>query len=235
MATVPEAPARPPQAVELHSGDRMTREEFHRLYEQTPQDFKAELIGGVVYVAFPLRRKHGINHLPLGTLLTLYEGMTPGVEAGDNTTLLLGDDSEPQPDLYLRVLPEYGGQSETTENDYVAGPPELVAEVAHSSRAIDLHSKLDDYARYGVLEYLVFDLQESKLYWFDLQTRKQLSAENDGIIRIRVFPGLWIDVAALLQRKITELTETLKKGLNSGEHADFVKRLAEQKPGSHGS
>src|SRR5947209_16507018 len=70
---------------ELHNGDRMTREEFHRIYEQMPEDFQAELIGGIVYVASPLKRRHGTNHLPLGTLFFTYESNTPGVESGDNT------------------------------------------------------------------------------------------------------------------------------------------------------
>lgn len=53
----------------LQNGDTMDREEFHRLYEQTPQDFKAELIGGVVYVASPLYPGHGKPHLLLGAVV----------------------------------------------------------------------------------------------------------------------------------------------------------------------
>ena len=106
---------------QLHNGDRMSRAEFHRLYEKTPEGFKAELVGGIVYVASPLRIRHGTNHLFLGGTFFLYQGATPGVEAGDNTTILLGDEGEPQPDLYLRILPEYGGQSRTSPDDYVEG------------------------------------------------------------------------------------------------------------------
>src|SRR5438270_6929222 len=123
-----------------------------------PGDFEAELIGGIVYVASPLKRRHGTNHLPLGNLLFAYEDHTPGVESGDNATILLGDEGEPQPDLFLRILPEFGGQSRTTDDDYVEGAPELVAEIAHSSRSIDLHRKREDYTRYGVWEYLVLDV-----------------------------------------------------------------------------
>src|SRR2546428_13942390 len=107
------------EPTELHTGDRMTRLEFHQIYEQMPEDFKAELIGGIVYVASPLKRQHGANHLLLGTLFGNYKGNTPGVEGGDNASLLLGEEGEPQPDLYLRILPERGGQSRTTANDYV--------------------------------------------------------------------------------------------------------------------
>jgi Uma2 family endonuclease len=231
MATVPETALRPPEQVELHTGDRMTREEFHRIYEQTPEHFRAELIGGIVYVASPLKRRHGTNHLPLGTLFFTYEGHTPGVESGDNTTILLGEEGEPQPDLFLRILPEYGGQSRTTADDYVEGAPELIAEVAHSSRAIDLHAKRDDYTRYGVLEYLVLSLRDRRLFWFDLRARQDLQPDADGVYRLRSFPGLWVHGEALLARDHRRLTATLEQGLATNEHADFVARLATARRG----
>ncbi len=213
-------------AFELQTGDRMTREEFHRLYEQTPEDFQAELIGGIVYVASPLKLTHGTNHLPLGTLFFVYEGNTPGIESGDNTTILLGDEGEPQPDLFLRILPEYGGQSKTTEDDYVLGAPELIAEIAQSSRSIDLHAKRDDYTRYGVCEYLVLCLRERELRWFDLRNDRELEPGDDGIYRIGVFPGLWIDGDALLARDHSRMMAVLQEGLLSAKHEEFVRRLA---------
>lgn len=227
MATVSEKryPATP-DGSELHSGDRMTREEFHRIYEQMPEGFQAELIGGTVYVASPLKRRHGTNHLPLGTVLFTYESNTPGVESGDNTTVLLGDDAEPQPDLFLRILPDFGGRSRTTDDDYVAGAPELLAEIAHSSRAIDLHDKRDDYARHGGLEYLVLCLRERVLRWFDLRTGEERFADPDGVIRIATFPGLWIHAEALLAKDYRRMMATLDQGLASPEHAEFVARLA---------
>ena len=189
------------QTYGLYSGDRMTREEFHCLYKATPKHFKAELVGGVVYVASPLKIQHGKNHFPIGSVIFAYESATPGVESGDNTTILLGDDAEPQPDIYLRILPEFGGQSTTSNEDYVKGAPELLTEIALSSRSLDLHAKREDYARYGVKEYLVFALREKKLYWFDLQKDRELKIDADGICRVRTFPGLWIHVAALLRRR----------------------------------
>ncbi len=214
------------QAVELHNGDCMSREEFHRIYESTPKHFKAELVGGTVYVASPLKIRHSKNHLPLGSLFYLYEVSTLGVESGDNATVILGEDAEPQPDLYLRILPEYGGQSNTTPDDYLEGPPELVAEIALSSRSIDLHAKREDYARHGVLEYLVISLQEKKLRWLNLQFDQELTFDADGICRLHSFPGLWIHVEALLNQDHKILLRTLNEGLASAEHAAFVKKLA---------
>jgi len=189
-----------------------------------PKDFQAELIGGTVYVASPLRRRHSTTHLLLGSFLA-YVGDTSGVEAGDNATILLDDDSESQPDLYLRILPEDGGQSQTTPSDYVKGAPELIAEIAHSNQAIDLYAKHDDYARHGVLEYVVVCLREGVVRWFDMKANRVLQPDRDGVIRISAFPGLWIHPAALLQRDFAPMMKTLEEGLATAEHGDFLKRL----------
>jgi Uma2 family endonuclease len=225
MASVsqPEPPAA--DSRELHNGDRMSREEFHRIYRGLPDDFEAELIGGIVYAASPLKRRHGTNHLPLGALFFAYETNTPGVESADHTTILLGVEAEPQPDLYLRILPEYGGQSRTSLDDFVEGPPELIAEIAFSSKSIDLHGKRADYARYGVQEYLVLTLLDNQLRWFDLKAEKELAADADGIMRMRSFPGLWVHVEALLAKDHARLMAVLQSGLATPEHAKFVERL----------
>ncbi len=210
--------------VELHNGDRMSQKEFHRLYQQTPPSFRAELIGGVVYVSSPLKPRHGVPHITLGTLFGTYALRTPGVEASDNTTLLLGEEGEPHPDLYLRILAECGGQSRVTADGYVKGAPELLGEIAANKHAIDLHGKLDDYRRYGVMEYLVLCVRERQLRWFDLRSDQELAVHDDGIIRALTFPGLWIHVAALLNQN-QRLISVLEEGLASPEHAAFVQRL----------
>lgn len=222
--------------VELNTGDRMTQPEFHRLYEQTPEGFRAELIGGIVYACPPRNLQHATAHPALSALFCGYQADTPGVEAGANTTILLGKESEPQPDLYLRILPECGGQSWVTEDDYLAGPPELVAEIAQSSRAIDLHAKMLDFARYGVREYLVVCLREGQLRWFDLPADEELRPGADGIYRIKTFPGLWIRAEALFAKDYGRLMATLQEGLATPEHAAFVARLAAaRKPRKRGN
>ena len=210
----------------------MTREEFHRIYEQMPDNFKAELIGGIVYVASPLRLRHGTGHPPLSTVFFAFIGNTPGTETGDNTTILLGDDGEPQPDLFLRILPAFGGQSGTTqdedgEDEYVDGAPELIAEIAHSSRSIDLHGKREDYRRYGVLEYLVLSVKEKQLRWFDLSNNRELQIDPDGVLRAKTFPGLWIHRESLFAKNYQGLMSILNQGLATPEHAAFVQLLAD--------
>jgi Uma2 family endonuclease len=213
----------------LNNGDRMTRAEFHRVYSEMPESVLAELVGGVVYLASPLRVRHGKQQVYLATVLGNYEACTPGVEAADNTTVMLGDQGEPQPDLYLRILPEFGGQSRTSADDYVDGAPEAIIEIAHSTRAIDLHAKYEDYRRYGVVEYLIACLADEKLRWFDLRNDRELQADGDGIIRVQTFPGLWINSTALFGNNPAGLLATLEQGLATPAHAEFVRHLASRR------
>jgi hypothetical protein len=226
MTTRLLTPVSPRQTQELRNGDRMAREEFHRLYEQMPENFRAELVGGIVYVASPLSLPHSDAHLLVGALFTLYQGQTPGTQAGNNATVLLGDEGEPQPDLFLRVRPEYGGQSATSTKLYVQGAPELVTEIAYTSRALDLHAKREDYQRYGVLEYVVFSLLDRRVHWFDLRNRKELPVPPDGILKAATFPGLWLHADPIFANDTTRAISALQQGLASPEHAGFVQRLA---------
>jgi Uma2 family endonuclease len=139
---------------------------------------------------------------------------------------MLGDEDEVQPDLTLRILPEHGGQSKQPK--FIEGAPELVAEVAYSSYAIDLHLKKERYRVAGVIEYLVLCLQPRRLYWFDFKHDAELTADGEGIFRSVVFPGLWIHGTGLLDSKHVQTDQTLRAGLLSSEHKRFVTRLAKR-------
>jgi len=160
----------------------------------------------------------------------MYQGATPGVQAQDNSTVILGESSEPQPDLHLRVLPTFGGRVRQNRKGILTGPPELVAEVAHSSEAIDLHGKRRDYQNGGVLEYLVLLIRDSSLRAFDLRSGKDIPVDSDGVYRSKVFPGLWIDVDAVFRGDVQRSQRVMNKGLKSPEHAAFVKRLKKAVP-----
>jgi Uma2 family endonuclease len=213
------------EVLSLVNGDRMSQPEFHRRYLTRPDHEKWELIGGVVFMASPLGRPHGYYHPHLSGPMWLYMTATPGIELLDNATTILGEESEPQPDLELRILPAYGGQSRDTADNYVGGAPELVVEIAHSNRAIALGAKHDDYKQAGVLEYVVLCVEEQKIHWFDFRTGRPIRPTRQGVYRSRVFPGLWIDGVALLARDSRRLVEVIQQGLASPEHARFVKRL----------
>lgn len=209
----------------LVNGERMSQPEFHRRYEAYDEDEKWELVGGIVYMASPLKLPHSNYDDEIGYLLGTYRRATPGTQVTHNATAILGEESEPQPDLGLRILPEFGGQSQTTDDEYLEGAPELLVEIAHSRRGLAMHAKRDDYERTGVTEYLVVCIEEQEVHWFDFGRGDSIRPNREGISRSRVFPGLWIDTAGLLRLDSTHLMEVLKKGLASGPHASFVKRL----------
>ena len=103
--------------VPLESGDRLTREEFHRRYCAHPEIKKAELIAGVVYVASPTRFMHGEPHGAMVMWVAVYAAKHPGVRFANNATVFLGDDSEVQPDVCLfREPPPEGGAHVTADS-----------------------------------------------------------------------------------------------------------------------
>lgn len=211
----------------LHNGDRMKQEEFHSIYEQMPDGFKAELLQGTVFVSLPLRRPHGKEHVRLGAILEAYAGNTLGVEVISEATTILGKDDEVQPDLLMRILPRHGGQTGDTYDECIKGAPELICEIAHSSRAIDLHLKRKRYERAGVLEYIVFCLDPREIFWFDFAGKIRIEPDGNGIIQSRAFPGLWICSKALLTTDYHGAMKVLNLGLSSTEHQDFSRRLNE--------
>lgn len=182
-------------------------------------------------MASPMRVPHGVFTSKLNLVFGLYEASTPGVLAGEGLTTILGEQSEPQPDLVLALQPEYGGQSRTNDDQYLEGPPELIAEVAHSSVSIDLNRKYDDYLAAGVQEYLVLCVEEEEIHWFHFPSKRNLKPDKAGLWKSRVFPGLWLDGPALIARDSTRLIAAVQQGLASPEHAKFVARLqARRKP-----
>ncbi|GAP98305.1 Uma2 family endonuclease [Leptolyngbya sp. NIES-2104] len=212
----------------LENGDRLSRPEFERRYTASPHIKKAELIEGVVYVAAALRfESHAEPHSNLNAVLSIYKAFTPGVRLGDNPTVRLDLDNEPQPDLVLFLEQNRGGRVIIDSDDYLTGAPELVIEVAASSVAIDTGTKKRVYRRNGVQEYIIWQSYERRLDWFQLVEGEYqtLSLDETGIIRSQVFPGLWLNVAAILNGDMIAVLETVQAGIQSPEHQMFVQSL----------
>ena len=227
----PLRPAAPEVGIPpLENGDRLNAKEFMRRYKAMPARVKAELIQGVVYMASPVAlRRHGKPHFTLSSWLTFYVFHTPGVEAATDSTTELGDDDTPQPDLSLRLPESAGGRARVTDDDYLAGPPELVCEVASSSASYDLGAKLATYRDFGVQEYLVWRARTAAVDWFALRDGDYVPLDPDpadGLFRSAAFPGLWLDPAALLAHDLPKLAAAVDRGRATPEHAAFAAKLA---------
>jgi hypothetical protein len=212
----------------LEAGDHLSRDEFERRYEAMPHVKKAELIEGVVYMPSPVRyQRHGRPQRHLSCWLGVYEANTPGVGGADDSTVRLDAPNEFQPDGLLFIDPAHGGQVRLSADDYIEGAPEFAAEVSASTVSIDLHTKLIVYQRNGVREYLVWRVLDQEVDWFVLRDEQFMRQAPDaqGILRSTVFPGLWLDAAALVRGDLATVLAVLHEGLVSPEHAAFVARL----------
>ncbi len=212
----------------LENGDRLTAAEFLRRFQAMPQTKKAELINGIVHMPSPVRiQQHGFPDNLIQTWLGVYTAHTPGTRAAANSTVRFDADNVPQPDALLMVEPAYGGQSHIGSDGYLHGAPELVVEVAASSATIDLHDKFHAYRRAGVLEYIVWRTEEAACDWFTLEDDRYLpvKADREGILHSTVFPGLSLNIAALVRHDVAGLLASLGKTTNKASHKAFVRRL----------
>lgn len=219
------------QVPPLQSGDRLTRPEFERRYTAMPHIKKAELIEGTVYMASPLKfEPHAEPHGDLMGWLWTYKIATPGLRLGDNPTVRMDLDNEPQPDALLMIDPACGGSAYIGVDGYVEGSPELVAEVAASSAAIDSGKKKRSYRRNSLQEYIVWQVFDQKIDWYTLTSADYIALEaQDGVIKSVVFPGLWLDVAAMLAGDMPQVLAVLQQGITSEAHQNFVAQLASQR------
>lgn len=218
------------EPIPLFAGDRLTRAEFERRYTAHPEIKKAELVEGIVYMASPVKyKRHSAPHLFLNTWIGTYLAYTPGLDAGDNATVRMDEENEPQPDVLMRLERSAGGNSWIAADDYLEGAPELIIEVAASSASYDMHAKKPVYARNGVQEYLLVLTYEKRVYWYTLAAGgyEEIEADAAGVLRSRVFPGLWFHPATLWQQNPAALLAVLHEGLTSAEHALFVEQLAQ--------
>jgi Uma2 family endonuclease len=218
----------PPKA--LVEGQHLDQPTFHALYEAAPPGTHAELIDGVVYMPSPVGVDHGDTHDPVIVWLDYYAEQTPGVQVADSATTILGWKGEPQPDVSLRILPEYGGRT-WVAGGYIHGAPELVVEVSKTTRYVDLGPKHVDYERAGVLDYLVYAIDPIEVFWFGQEhgVLVQRAIDSDGLYRSTSFPGLWLDPQALMNGDRRRLREVVDLGCATPEHAAFVKKLADAK------
>ncbi|HEU4617449.1 MAG TPA: Uma2 family endonuclease [Gammaproteobacteria bacterium] len=215
----------------LAPGDRLTRDEFERRFDATPGLKKAELLDGIVHVPPPVSHEyHSAPDARLLTVLGVYQAATPHTLFGGNGSLRLDASNMPQPDAYLMIAPNAGGQALIDADGYVAGAPELIAEVAASSASYDLHVKMDVYARHGVREYVVWRTYDAEIDYFVLRENRyeRIGGDEEGVWRSESFPGLALASRPLLEGDLGQALAVLREGIASPEHGAFVARLRER-------
>ncbi|MCL5997462.1 MAG: Uma2 family endonuclease [Chloroflexi bacterium] len=226
----PHTAATPEAVPSLENGDRLTRHEFERRYAAMPQVKRAELIEGIVYMSSPLKfDEHAVPHGDIITWLGFYTANTPETARADNATLRLDVENVAQPDALMRINTMAGGQSRVAPDGYLEGAPELIVEIAASSASNDLRDKFKVYRRAGVKEYAVWQVYERHFDWWVLDAGtgdyRSLVLDDQGVLRSWIFPGLWLNVPALLAGDLAGVLATLQQGVQSPEHQAFAQSL----------
>jgi Uma2 family endonuclease len=173
---------------------RWTCAEFHRAGDMGMFEGKrAMLIDGVIVEQGPMNPPHAI------TLGLVEEAIRTALGSGwwprNQSPLILGLDTDPEPDL--AVVPG-------RPRDYTGHPTaaDLVVEVADSSLDFDTHDKKLLYARAGIRDYWVVDVNGRQLLVFrDPQagdyTTQQTLGSADTVSPLAA-PGAVVRVADLL-------------------------------------
>ena len=224
----PKKTARRPGVPRLLNGDHLTVPEFERRYEALPQEERAELIEGIVVMSPPISSDHGKANSLLDRLLGHYAAVTPHTAVAVNTSVRMDGQNEYQPDVMLWIETGNMSRMRMGVNGVLEGRPELAVEIAWSSRSYDLHEKKAVYQRNQVPEYIVWEVMDARIQWFILEKGEYvLSKERaDGLHCSQIFPGLWLNLRALVSGDGKKVFRTLDRGLKGAEHKAFVRQLA---------
>jgi Uma2 family endonuclease len=179
---------------------RITVEEYHRMAEVglLAPDARVELIDGEIIDMPPIGSRHA------GTVRHLDE-LLHGVLAGRatiscQTPLQLGDLSEPQPDFTLLVRREdFYKQRNPNASDTL-----LAIEVSDTTLRYDLNTKMSLYARHGVPELWVVDVENKQLHVFrnpaGATYGEFITTDERGVMPISALPGTTVDLSLLFRR-----------------------------------
>ncbi len=177
---------------------RLTVADYYRMGEAGvfAPDARVELIEGEVIDMAPIGTRHASAVSRLNRAATAAVGTTAIVSV--QNPLRLNDLSEPEPDLMLlEPRADFYGSAHPTAADVL-----LLIEVADTSARYDREIKLPLYARHGISEVWIVDLDARLVRFFrapagdvyaDITT-----TQTPGATPIGAFPGVAIDLAGVL-------------------------------------
>jgi Uma2 family endonuclease len=161
------------------------------------KDDRIELIEGDLLTMAPIGSRHAALSMRLTKLFV--RGVGDAAEVSVAGPIRLGDFSEPQPDLSL-LRPR---------TDYVSRIPEpcdvvLAVEISDSTLAFDQTTKLALYARHGIIEYWVLDVEGSRILMYRSPVgttyAEKLEISGTSVASPRALPELQIAVNHLFDQ-----------------------------------
>jgi len=176
---------------------RLTVEEYYRMAEVglLAPDARVELIEGEIIDMAPIGTDHGsiVDQLTRLFVRAVDERAIVRVQGA----VRLSSFTEPQPDLaLLRPSPDFYRKKQPTGADSL-----LVIEVSDTTLRYDLKTKAPLYARLGVPEVWIFDVNREQIHFFrspsDGSYGEVSVVDDPGVVELRTLPGVSIDLSRL--------------------------------------
>jgi Uma2 family endonuclease len=177
---------------------RFSVDAYHRMAECGlfhPED-RVELLDGEIVDMSPIGSRHAGCVNRLNALLTALLGATAVVSV--QNPVILGPHSEPQPEvMLLRPRPDFYGTAHPGPEDVL-----LIVEVADATLDLDRGVKLPLYARAGIREVWIVDLETRSIEVYRDPSPDGYGAlehgRPGGRVSSQAFPALSISVDEIL-------------------------------------
>jgi Uma2 family endonuclease len=177
---------------------RITVDDYHRMATAgiLAPDARVELIDGEVIDMAPMKSRHAAAVRLLDRRMTLAVGDAAIVSC--QLPLRLGASSEPEPDLLLlRPAADFYAAQHPGPGDVL-----LLIEVADTSLDYDRRVKLPLYARHGVCEVWIVDLENRQICFFRKPVGDSYgdttASDTPGPTAVAALPGVTIDLSGLM-------------------------------------
>ncbi len=181
----------------IYQRHRLTVADYHRIGKAgiVSEDARVELIEGEIIDMAPIGSEHAAVVRRLIRLFDRVIGEQAIVSAQD--PVCLSNFSEPEPDIaLLRYRKDFFRHAHPRPDDVL-----LIVEVADTSLRYDREVKLPLYARYGIREVWIVDLENRCLHLFREAAEggyKQVQTiERPGVMAPLQLPNCGIDLSGL--------------------------------------
>ncbi|MGI9302188.1 MAG: Uma2 family endonuclease [Gammaproteobacteria bacterium] len=176
---------------------RLSVDDYHRMGHAGifAEDARVELIEGELIDMSPIGSRHTGTVKFLSELLRIAVGKLALVSVQD--PVVLGEHSEPEPDIaLLRRRADFYRDSHPQAGDVL-----LIIEVADSSLQSDRETKVPMYARHGIPEVWVVDVENNQLYVFHTPAehgyRSERRIDAPRSFSVQTLPDVRVDLSDL--------------------------------------
>ncbi len=163
----------------------------------------------------------------LAMCVSHYRLFTPGIYVCMHVPVVLDEDTRIVPGLIAMVNHGRLKQCEAAAFGF-KGPPNFVLDVFRSHEMAEYESRKTAFEQFGVIEYVAIESTDCvKLYWnrHDGSSFTEVMPDDNGVIKSKALPGLWIPVEALHAGDWWSILSAIEQGVTRLGHHEFQETL----------